>query len=176
MTKAGKQIRNLLLIFGGGMVAAVLLSYLMVVYYSPTTLFPAGNLLLAPEVVKNLSFDELNRQDNRMVKFRFERIEVLYYEGSNWKREQIDLETYSKIYNLIKNDKSLANPKNVFQDVNPLTLTIVVRNADQTRAFQELQTVSDTYRVMLKEEGASPNWAYFEHPHIYQDIMKVIKK
>lgn len=177
---ASQQIKRLFFVIGLGVVAAIGVSVFFLYFFSPSGSYPISELLINPQVAKGLNY-----QDNG-ARYKFDHVEFLHFndETATWDSKKATLDTYQKLYSLIQADKSEAYPdeaiKNIFYEANPAILTIVVRKegASGDQVFQEMQisTDNDVYRVKLREEQVRPQWAYFTHPRIYQQILKVFEE
>lgn len=178
MTTPATQIRNLIMVIGAGMMAALMLAYFLVNQYGPTGQYIAGNIVLQPSLVSKVTFQD---KDSR---YSFDRIEWMHFDNAEnrWTSSKIDDDTYGKIYQLIKNDKSIIKvtpeTQNLFYTSTPSIVTIVVHNENRenTKVFQEIQFVEhgDFFRVLLKDDNPTQNWIYFFHPKVSEQINEQI--
>jgi hypothetical protein len=174
-----QQIGRLFLVIFSGIAAAVALSVFFLYFYGPSGTYKLDNVLLSPEVSEGLRYQEKGQG------YRFSHFEFLYYqeETNNWKSVAVNEERYRRFYDMVKGDKgeSLAGDrlKEPFYETNPAILSLVVKKegAQDEQVFQELQIAvkGDVYRVQLREEQTSPQWAYFLHPGIYAKTLSLME-
>lgn len=184
-----RQIWGLLSILGAGVVAACLLAAVMLYYYNPTGNYRAGNALLEPQRMLSLHFQEDTRRGNKEV-FVFDRLIFSYYdsEAKQWQRQVVSMEKYGELYTLVKEDESLAEvphgAKDSFYRGHTALLVVSVRpegavSSKQDKVFTQVEFSDrdDYYRIQLRANGSVQNnddgWAYFYHPKIYQEVLKV---
>ncbi len=187
---AFSQIFKLLSVIFFGVFGAMLLAWGMIHYYGASGSFNLRQVLLSPDVVSKLSYPEINRATGRKEGYHFERVEFLYFNDASreWKRKQLDLQTYHELFDQIVDDKSVTliseELQTSFQRENPAILSIVMikdkeaGEAEKAMVFQEVQIAStgDFYRVQLREEGGDVRWAYFYHPGLYYKILQIAER
>lgn len=190
MQTAKKEIFKLLLIICSGAICAFALVAYMLYNYGPTGRYLTQNVLLSPEWIHMLTYQELSPQSGKLTKYLFERVEMSYMGKDN--KEIVvglSLEQYKKIYSLIKQQESLPHPsadiEALFYSQQPARLMIKVKpemTADVPSSkviFQEVQFAKDSryYRVQLPEKNMrSGPWVYFEYPDVYQLVMQTLSK
>lgn len=174
-----KQIRNLLLVIFCGVACAFFVLGILLYNYGPSGRYLAKNTLLSSEVASHLKYNEAG---TRLV---FDGIEFSYINSNDQRQHlQIDLDHYRKFYDMVHQDKSIANVTEdviaLFDDKTLAHLSLKVRSdirmaSDENRKpFQTVDFVNngDYYRIDLREEqslNASP-WAYFQHQGIYSKV------
>lgn len=180
------EIRNLLFVIGSGVLGAILLAIAALYYYSPTGTYLARNALLSPDSATSLSYVDFSAKNGSLMRYIFDEIEFTYIDpaAKKVKKLHIDLDVYKKFYDSIRNEKSLPTVsdeiKNLFNQSSPAHLRIKVhpeRNASQSDAKVFLSTdfvnEGDYYRIQLREQDAIEPYAYFYHPSIYQQALKI---
>lgn len=98
----------------------------------------------------------------------------------------VSLESYSQFYDKVANDRSIQpitdEVRAYFSKPDLATLAIKVKSETgqaSSKNFLELQLIpnGDYYRVHLRaSEGSTEGWAYFYHPSIYRDSLKLFVK
>ena len=176
MNSKDKQIRNLVAVLGSGVAAAILFALFMLHYYGPTGSYVAGNALLSPEMITQLS------SHGAKVKTRFsvEDISFSYFDSKQWRKKTISLEAYANLYNVLKGDKSLspADESTIRQfNKGPLatvSFTIKSDNDVAPKLFQEIQFANEgnVYRIM----SLNGEWIYMQHSKIYQKTLDLLTK
>ena len=99
---------------------------------------------------------------------------------------QADTDKYTMFYDHVSNDVSIKDPPNDMrsQFSLPHTASFILYVKTESSAkwnedakiFQETQFVDhgDFYRVELHEQTTGEHWAYFFHPNIYNDVIKIM--
>ncbi len=177
--KKDNNIRNLLGVLGAAVFGACLLSYLLVVNFGPSGRYKVANILLEPIIAEKVDF-----YDGKS-RYIFQRFEFLYFDQTTnkWDREQLSEDQYKKIYAIIKSELSVLSVtdevRGMFSQTNPAILSIVVRNEskENTKSLQEMQIADhgDYYRILLRDDSPTPNWVYFYHPQILEQMKHAIK-
>lgn len=182
-TPVSSQIKKLLLVILSGAATALFFSIFFLYFYGPSGSYRIEQVLLNPSVAEVLKYPDVNASGKQRT-FVFDHIEFLHFnEGANnWKSQQLTQESYGKFYALISGDKSLSlasdELKNHFYKGNPAIISIVVREEGVSvdQVFQEVQLTKqgDYYRVQIHEQQSLPQWAYFNHPGIYDKTLRVL--
>jgi hypothetical protein len=182
------EIRSLFLVVFSGIVCAFLLSLLLLYYYGPSGRYALRNILLSPNLIQNLSYQDLNPKTKKVGLFIFEKIEFSYYDGAvkKWLSVPVLKETYEKFYSSINRDVSLIDVHPQIQELfyegnlSQLSIKAITDSSNQkqitSEIFQEVHFTKkgDHYRVRLREQSrTSDNWAYFYHEGIGQEVMKL---
>lgn len=187
-TQSRKEIRNLLLVIGSGIGCALLLSLFLILNYGPSGRYVVHNVLLSPELVSTLSYNDTNSKTGGSSRFIFENIAFNYYDPAEKKSKklQISPEQYAQIYQIIANDKSLLEPSNAIinelEQINKSSLIIEVRTEshaswqDEQRTFQELTLIphGGFYRISLHDEKSPTKWVYFQHEGLFEKVSKLL--
>ncbi len=187
-----KEIRRLLYVILGGVVAAFVLTASLLYYYNPAGRYQSQDVLLSPLVLSALSYNDFNPKTGAMSHFVFEKIDFTYYDIPKKQRNhaEVPVANYTEFYGMVDGEKSLSDlTEKVLSQFNPAQLAILtIRVQPDTRA--EAQSTSKVflevhfayegnyYRVQLREEGnpSGQSWAYFYHPGIYDEAMKLFVK
>lgn len=184
---AKKQIRSLIFVLSCSVGCAFLVTLFFLYNYGPSGRYAVRNVLLAPELILSLNYNDTNTKTGGDSRFVFDDIEFSYYDntGKKWNKLHIDHDHYSQFYQLIVSDISLQKVSRhieaMFQERAPSSLVLKVRTdssakwQEETKIFQEIHFVEDGdyYRIELHEENKTQNWAYFYHPNIYQEVLRL---
>lgn len=176
--KQKMEIRQLLLLLGSAVAAAVLFSIFMINFYGPTGQYTVKNILLSPDMTSKLDFYD----GVTGGKFTFDRAVFRYYddESVSWKSVVLSESTYRQLFEELHNETSFidvpAEVINQFNFPNPATLTLYVKNDKVTKVFQEAVFVkdSDLFRILLRGDHPTSNWAYFHHRKVYDHVLHII--
>jgi hypothetical protein len=168
------QIRNLLVVIGMAVIAAFLLATWMVRSYGPTGAYPLKNVLLAPQTMLAMTSPSLV----------FDHIEYAAWDPLTyrWNRKTIAIEEYQSLFAKLENrqsEPSKAKAEDAFSRQHPITLTIFVRSQNKSlQAFQELQFVSDYFRVELHTDQLheKSKWVYFYYPSVHKLAASIFDK
>ncbi len=179
-----REIVNLLGILFGAILCGAAAAFYFIYYYGGTGQYKLENILVSPETLQKLAYQEFNPQSKRSSRYVFKEIDFIY-NGSQ--QRKIGPETYKKLYDLLKDDRSLSQPsaeiERLFFSQAPARLIIKVKQegaGDLQEAllpFQEVQFAEGTpyYRVQLRvQEGTSSAWTYFDHPDAYLKVMSIL--
>lgn len=182
-----REIRHLLTVIFSGVLGAFLLCGLLLYYYSPTGRYLAKNVLLSPLVTSQIYFSDTNPLTGNVAKYVFEGAEYSFYDAANrqWRHLSLPAEKYRQFYELVSEERSLASVspeiESLFNRAKPATLALKV-HADSkntliasSKVFMEVDFAADSdyYRVQLREQGPTGNWAYYYHPQIYREVMQL---
>lgn len=176
-----QQIRNLLVVFGGGILCAFLIIGTVLFYYGPTGEYILKNILLAPDITKQLTFTSKDSKTGQVQRFSFDRIEFSFYNAAKKMKQnvKIDPRLYQEFYKMIENDKSLLDVPNQIETLFDksaamLTLYVHAEGSSEKKVFQQVHFSNngDYYRIQLQDENA-PKWIYYQHPHIYQNSINL---
>jgi hypothetical protein len=184
-----REIFNLLSIIFSGMFCAFALTTYILYYHGPTGRYLIQKVLLSPEIVKNLTYQEINPQTGKLTRFVFKDIEFSYFDAETLKDKVIliTLEKYKKMFDLLKQDESLLNPSVDIEDLfySQLPAKVILKVKPELTnefqgapwVFQEVQLARESpyYRVQLRgQSNPSEKWVYFEHPDIYPLVIKLL--
>lgn len=179
-----REIRNLIGVILSGVIGACLLTGILLHFYGPTGRYYVSNVLLSPDLVQNLSYQEVDPKTGQATHYVFRGIEFAYYDPAQkkWISFPVLSDIYEKFYQKISNDLSLEEISNQILDTfyksQPAKLTIKIKtdSAAVQRTFQDLELADqgDYYRVQLRQQTESAGgWVYFYHPGIYQEAMNL---
>lgn len=185
-----KQIEKLLGVLGAGLVAGILIALTMLYYYNPNGSYVAQNVLLDPENAYSLRFIEPGPKGKSEGKYVFEGIYFNYQDPATKQLKSIRVkkEGYAAFYNLISNEKSIAEPsievQRLFNQVNPAALLLKVRSVGDDSA-KGVETVfarvdfaesGEYYRIQLRQAAPGAEWIYFRHPKILQEAFDIFTR
>lgn len=178
-----RQIRNLLFVAGSAVFIACAVSALFLYKYSPTGTVVIKDVLISPNMLAGLNFNDTNKKTGGMSRFIFDKIQFEYDDLQKGTRESkaVSSDAYQAFYDKIKSNKSLTNPsdevKNAFNKGRNANLKIFVRT-ESSASFQFLEKVfqeidfsknGNYFRVQLREsDPTGANFAYFGENEIYK--------
>jgi hypothetical protein len=174
----------MMLVLGASVLCALVVACALIFFYGPSGSYPARDTLLDPSVISHINIRDKSAKGKGNLQFVFDRIEFSYFDKrlGKMRRNAIPFEQYEKFYTLVSKDISIAEiPEKIesyFDNTYPTLLTIQMRAKEGTiganQLFQEVQFIEEDYfRVQLKTSEKNPGWAYYHHPHLYHDIMKL---
>ncbi len=176
-----RQIRNLLFVAGSAVFIAFAVSALFLYNYGPTGTVVIQDILISPDMLAGLNYNDTNKKTGGMSRFIFDKIQFEYDDLQNGIREKklVSTDAYQAFYEKIKSNKSLIEPadeiKNAFNKGRNANLKIYVRTTSAAsfqfleKVFQEIEfSKNDNYfRVQLRESDPSgANFAYFKEDGI----------
>lgn len=178
------QIRNLLLALALGVVGALLFSALLLYKYNPTGQYEIKNILLSPDLMNGLNFNDKNSKTGGMSRFVFDKIVFEYPDLKTGKLEKVTItnDQYRAFYQMIYPEKSLLDVpddvKNLFNKGALAKLKLEIRTESNAsfqaleKVFQEVDFASEGnyFRVELRQSD-SPNEeknGYFYNQDIYK--------
>lgn len=178
-TSKKQQIRNLLLVVFSGIFLAASFSLLLLYKYNPSDHYEISNILLAPDMMEGLKFNDTNPKTGGQSRYVFDRIE--------FENKKISQDQYQIFYQMIAANKSLdevsEEVKNFFNRGRPAKLKIWMKTESNAswqyseKVFQELEFArqGDYYRVSLREtgNGNAYNYAYFFTLGIYKQVQEL---
>lgn len=179
------QITMLLAVLGAGILAAFLMAVGLLYNYNPEGSYLANNVLLSPEQASVMRFSEGNAKTDTLLRFSFDKIEFAFYDLTKrqWRQVTLDLEKYAAFYNMVQGEQSLVNVndeiKALFNRGYPSNLQIKMQMDRGAAAktgsstFLQADFVQDYYRVQLREQAVGQAWAYFYHPGIHAQVLKL---
>lgn len=169
------EIGRLLVLLCSAIGAAIVFSFFLIYYYGPTGQYKVNEILLTPEMTKQLSY----QQSVEGGRFTFDRTELRYYDENAREMKTFVLThpDYHKLFRLLEKGESLeAVPSEVisrFNAPNAATITLYTKNDKGAAPFQEITFVNhgDFYRISLRTDNTSESWAYFYHKDIYEKVL-----
>jgi hypothetical protein len=183
MEKAKKKaIRNLLSVVSSAIFLGFLFSALLLYKYSPSGLYEVKNVLISPDTMMGLNFNDSNNKTGGSSRYIFDKIQ--FEDGKN--NHVVSSDSYRLFYEEIKTAKSLSTVtdeiKNAFNRGSPAKLKILIKTDSpaawqaNTQTFQEMDFSSqgDYFRVYLRESNVGgSSFAYFHQAGIYQKALKM---
>lgn len=178
--KRYQEIRNLFLVFLTAIVCAALLTLFMISSYGPSGNYIAGSALYNPHLIEKTR-NENKGKAHQKPQLGFDRIEFTYFDSKTRKVERrlISPSVYQKFYTLVAHEKSVDASERLpqlFTSSPPVFLTLTMnKGQEEFKILQVIQFIQeDVFRVQLHEEKREmEEWAYFSHPGIYQEIIKL---
>ncbi len=187
--KLKRELRNFLLVIVLGVISAFVVTYFFIHQFGATGRYQVKNALLSPATIPDLNYNDYNPKTSAFDRYVFMQVEFEYFspEQNQWVRQKLDLDTYAKIYQLIEKDQSVdpvTEEQTSQYSVQPARLVISVKTEsdakwqEDVKVFQtvEFAQKGNGYRVGLHEDNPGVQWAYFEHPGIYQKILELLTK
>lgn len=186
MENAKSEIKRFIIVITLAILSAFLLAFLSIYFYSPSNLYAAKNVLLAPEVIKEINFRDKHPQTGQNVQFIFDQTEFSFYINREQKHIAISDQAYEEFYKLAASEKSLKILKEevqrLFNDAQSAQLmtrlhTVTPSQTPASKVFQIVQLVPEDYfRIQLHEGRGGEEWAYFYQPGIYQATLHLFTK
>lgn len=185
-SKTFKEIRNFLIVILLGIALALFIVIYSLNNFGPTGQYLLKNALLNPEILPKLKLNDYNPKTGGSDRYFFSEIDFEYAltQEARLEKKVLSQDQYRALYTILENDKSVKNTDQTFNlSENPIArLIIQVKTAPQAawqedeKVFQEVAFSRDGnhYRVSLRESKSVDNWAYFEHPGVYKEVMKII--
>ncbi len=179
----GPQIRGMLTVILSAIACAFLIVFLLVRYYGPTGQYTIEQVLLQPDLLPQLSYQERDPTTGKMSQYTYDHMEYTYFDSasSQWKKQDVSTDRYKEFVRLVAGDRSLLDPQESvlvsFSQKRAAVLTVWVKNNLSTalKTFQEIAFVPDVdlFRVELRQQDNVQPWAYFEHTGIYEDTKRL---
>ncbi len=177
-------IRNFLAVLFSGVFTAVIFALFMLYYYGPTGSYTLGNVLLSPETITKLSFEDSDQPGRNSPRYQYDHIEYANWNAENkqWQRVDVSPGDYQHFYESIAQEKSILEVPheivNLFYSIPPSKLTIFVRNQADNPTQKEISkpmqvaefsNEGNYYRIELRSQEGSGGWAYFHRPKIREE-------
>lgn len=183
-----RQIRNLVFLISASVLSAMVLAGSLIMYYGPSGTYAARDVLLSPQVISIINYNDTHPSTGAVTRFVFDSIEFSYFDvpAKRWNKIQVGMEEYAKLYELLIHDRSVSPVTEemmaLFNKANPATLSVRVKPENDksalhpSKVFQQVVFVNegDDYRVELREGQQQDVWAYYHHPQIYQNVIKLL--
>lgn len=167
------QVIELLAVMLTAVVMAIIAIGGLIYTFGPQGFYLAKNVVLSPNTLSEMA-------TRQKAKVFFDSIEFSFYDSDSkqFKNVNIGIEKYAEFYKMVQRDRSLSKPVEdlvrLFVGQNALRLTIEVKGKNGALApFQEIDFITDFYRVKLHQDGSPEEWAYFYHPGIKQRVLKL---
>lgn len=187
-SRKNNDLRNLALVILTSICAAFLLTFFFVYQYGPSGQYVAKNVLLDPAILGKLNYNDTDPKTGGVSRFIFDSLEFTWYDDATkaWKKIDVNAEKYARFYNQFAGEISIKNPSdeivNLFNSSTSAKLILRVKTESSakwqaaTKIFQETQIVNNGnyYRVELHEQATGEHWAYFYHPHMYQEVFSIM--
>lgn len=182
------EIFKLLGVLLGAMSCALLFALFMLYHYGSSGHYSLQNILISPEIVQKLAFNESNSLNLKAAHFIFKGMEFIYYDSEKRSEvhEKVKASQYEDIYKLLKDDKNLLKVSTeidtFFYNKAPARVVILVKQEGKSELDQELETFQEVqfgyhssfYRVRIRaQEGKNDAWIYFKHPDVYNKVLEI---
>lgn len=178
-----QQIRNLILIVSSAVVTAFLFSALLLYKYSPTDQYNVENILISPDMVSSLKFNDKNPKTGGQSRFAFDKMEFLH----NQSKSAVSIDQYTLFYQMVQSKKSVMNVsddiRNLFNRGQVGRLKIWVKTESSAswqeteKVFQQVEFASSGgyFRIELRQSDSSQSdpYAYFYAPELYSKILSL---
>ncbi len=184
--QAKQQIRNLLLVIFSGVGLALLVTLLMIFRWGPTGQYLTQDVLVSPDLMTNLAYNDSNPKTGGSSRFVFDRLEYEYYdlEKQLWQKVVVSQDQYAQFFKLVTGERSLLDIKPSlvyeFNQATPARLTLWVRTESVSslatkKIFQEVHFSKEGnyFRVQLRQTTSGPTWVYFKRDNIYQEVLQI---
>lgn len=179
------QIKSLLLLLVIAIGASFSLIGFMLYFYGSSGTYKARDMLIEPDLVEELSYNDLNSVTGASSRYIFKEIAFTAYDSKNKerKRQLVPMGTYIQLYHLIEDKKSIDEKEitpsilAAFDRNPPALLTVAVETVDNSpneknsKIIQKVEFAfeSSYFRIELQQQPPSNNrWVYFESKAIYQ--------
>lgn len=171
----------------GSIAAAIIVAIGLVYYYGPSGYYEAKYALLAPDMLHDLRYQDVNPETGSRHFFVYEAMEFTYYDSNEnrWKKSRVTEEGYRNFFQQIAGDVSVEQESSPvtdpFRSGYPASLKLLVKSegsrSNSVIPFQEVTFAyeGDFYRMELHEESSEKKWAYFNHPGIYQKALQFLR-
>lgn len=182
----GRELSQFLLVMGASLAVALLTVYFLITHYGPTGSYKMGSIILSPEVIGNLSYQEVDPNGGKK-RYVLDKVELVFAEpeARRWSRIELSHEEYARFYELLAAEQSIPVTEelaNNFLQSEVMSLSVLVRpdrslsGAWQQRSFQEIQFAAqgDSFRVELRVDDPSGSWAYFQRPGVYNEVRQLL--
>lgn len=185
-----RQIISLLSVLGAGLLFALaIIGYLLYVY-GPTGQYKTQNILVEPSLVSKLSYIDTEISRGKEGKQTLDHIQFQAYDekSGQWDVYLFNDDQYKRFYDLLARDESLFPvPEEVekqFKDSRLSNLEIIVRpelpgsaNEGPAKTFLSVDFIpgTDLYRVFIRTSSIGTDYAYFKHPGVYDQVLKIAR-
>jgi len=183
---ASTAIRNVMVILGSAVVLAAGLVAFLVIYYGPSGSYRAGNVMIAPDVLAKISYEQTSPTTGQVQRFEFDGIDFTFY--SSQRRDMVTLnlrsEQYRRLYDLLAADTSVstvpAEVEQLFNGPRVAYLTVWVRpegTVGPARVFYRVYfpPMGGVYRVeSLQGSSIEQPWIYFMRDGVYDQVLEAV--
>jgi hypothetical protein len=177
------QIRNLLCVLAAGAIAALLFVLFLVHSYGPTGRYEANNVLIAPNLIESLAFDDIDPKTGASTRFVFDTITFTSHSPPG-KNDAVTIDAYAAFYQRLSGKESIANSEaidpSLFSSGKIASLDIIVKTKDSakwqktTKILQHIELAPESFvRVQLRDLGNGISFAYFVDKDIYNYAQKL---
>lgn len=175
---------KLIAVLVSGVIAAVLVTLFFVGVFGPSGRYALTSVLLAPDILQQLNYNDMNPKTGAMDRFVFDEIQIQWYVPKP-EKTTLSIAQFKQLYMAIVYDKNLAsvNPtiERAFLPNPAATISLMVRtesNAEwqkATKDFQQIQVAlaGGYYRILLHEESSSPQWVYFHNDDLLRELSEI---
>lgn len=179
-----RETKRLLTVLGSALLSALAITFFFVWNYGPTGTYQLHDILLNPDVLTSLNYNDYNPKIAHNDRFIFDQIAVETWEPltQKWERTPMTVTHYATWYAFLSGQKSLSPTPSMEQAFAPhpqAKLLFYVRTESPavwqttTKLFQEVQfsPSSGLFRVQLHEQNAGIHWVYFQNNEALQRLM-----
>jgi hypothetical protein len=172
------DVRNFLSLIVAAVGGALLIVFLLVYFYGPWGHYSTRNVLIAPDILPEISYQASERGQAKKQTYLYDHLEFVYFdeEHLSWKTLYISEDDYKKFYKLVSGMQSQDEIENIldyFAQAKAM-LRIYTRPASDSSGvniFQEIQFGShgNHFRIEIHRDNEADSWAYFK----YKGILKI---
>ena len=171
-----KEVKQFILLLSIAAVGGFLFTAWLIAYSKPLSLYQARQIVLAPEVVEKMNFEDLHPEKAEIVNYRFDHHEFVYFDylKGKWQQKKVSLDKYAQFYRLIEKNQSIdqvaQTTVQLFNQLLPVALITGVRTEGfiHAKIFQVIQFVKEDYFRVKLQENEEESWVYFYQPNLYR--------
>jgi hypothetical protein len=182
-TTKKREIYSLLTVVLGGIVGAILLTLAMTVYYTTEGTYRATNVVVEPALLPSLRYLDQSGGRGDKSSYVFDKITYSYFNSKTRDFASVNLtqKQYQAFYGLIAGDISVPEEiERKFAGRGVSSLAVVLKNPTHQALYTlmriEVSPDGDMYRVQLRNNSAADVWVYFQHPHIGEELAKILSE
>lgn len=189
MGEKRKDIRDFLLVIFAGIFTAFIVVFWMIKEDPSEKQLKVSEALLSPETIEQMSNRAVTSNPSLSAQYLVESIDFSHFDPlkGKWEMTQVDIGPYQQIYRLLEGDvgNRKANPEVESQfdqgNISTLAIYVKVHKPYQTGAasslFQQIQILpsGEWYRVQIHADSDKPQWFYYRHPQILDELLQIIK-
>ncbi len=180
-----KKIGGLLSLLSSSVLTAVAICAYLIYYHGPSGTHKMTNVLLAPEMLNQMNYQEINPQTGNGPRMVFDHFEYIHTgsDGRKWRSELVSKTAYMTFYDVVRDERSFLEVSpaihEAFQRGGLSTLALMVRpeggGAGETRTFQQIHfsPEGDYLRVELRLDTKGKSFAYFHKEGITQKVNEI---
>jgi hypothetical protein len=174
-----KDLVRLLCILGLAVVFAFAIAFYFIHFRSPTGSHKVEAVVLLGDTLEDLNYIDEGTAGTS-ARYLFDKIT---FQAGQEKPIPVPVKKYQEFLLELHGDRSLvgqeAEKGPLFQGQKMAHLLLFVASSSggahpQRKIFQEIQILKDDYRVNLHGSGMKEEWAYFHHPDIGSEAVKLL--